>query len=136
MKKFISMFAFVAAIVLGAFTLASCGGDDDEEPAEKHTYKFEVTINSYVDQTRHDPEFIKIADEWKKESEAKLPSFTATEKEAEQIYKDKINEFDAPVKAKLKALRAQFNDDEHITFVITLSSEKITSWKLMEWKSR
>ncbi len=29
MKKFISMFAFAAAIVFGAFTLASCGDDDD-----------------------------------------------------------------------------------------------------------
>ncbi len=30
MKKFISMFAFVAVLVLGAFTLASCGDDDDD----------------------------------------------------------------------------------------------------------
>lgn len=30
MKKFVSMFAFMAALVLGAFTFASCGDDDDE----------------------------------------------------------------------------------------------------------
>lgn len=30
MKKFLAMFAFAAAIVLGAFTLASCGDDDDD----------------------------------------------------------------------------------------------------------
>lgn len=30
MKKFLSMFAFMAVLVLGAFTLASCGDDDDD----------------------------------------------------------------------------------------------------------
>ena len=89
----------------------------------------------HLDETRLDPEFIKIAEEWKRESEAKLPSFTATEKEAEKIFHNKMEEFDAPVKLKLMELRAKFNDDEFITFVVTLSSEKITSWKLMEWKS-
>lgn len=31
MKKFLSMFAFMAVLVLGAFTLASCGSDDDDD---------------------------------------------------------------------------------------------------------
>lgn len=30
MKKFLTMFAFAAAIVFGAFTLASCGDDDEK----------------------------------------------------------------------------------------------------------
>lgn len=45
MKKFISMFAFVAAIVLGAFTLASCGDDDDTPELNK--YKFSVEFKDF-----------------------------------------------------------------------------------------
>lgn len=47
MKKFISMFAFVAALVLGAFSFASCGGDDDDDqntPNAIITYKIEAYV--------------------------------------------------------------------------------------------
>ena len=47
MKKFLTMFAFAAAIVFGAFALASCGGDDDSDnPSAIITYKIETSINS------------------------------------------------------------------------------------------
>lgn len=41
------MFAFVAVFVLGAMTLASCGGDDDDNGnTPKNTYKIVCTIDS------------------------------------------------------------------------------------------
>lgn len=47
MKKFFSMFAFVAAIVLGALSIASCGNDDDDFGGNtKNVYKMEWTIES------------------------------------------------------------------------------------------
>lgn len=56
MKKFISMFAFAAMIVLGAFAFASCGGDDDNDdptptptptPTESSSYKFTVEVKNF-----------------------------------------------------------------------------------------
>lgn len=58
MKKFFTMFAFAAAIVLGAFTLASCGDDDVKTPeAEKFSFTFEGEINSTNPQTLSDPDW-------------------------------------------------------------------------------
>lgn len=47
------MFAFAAVLVLGAFALASCGGDDDDDPVvptptpseEGYSYQFTVEVN-------------------------------------------------------------------------------------------
>lgn len=45
MKKFISMFAFAAVLVLGAFAFASCGSDDDDKdnPSAIITFKIEAS---------------------------------------------------------------------------------------------
>ena len=59
MKKFLTMFAFVAAIVFGAFTLASCGGDDDDKynKEQKYSFTFEAEINSTKPETLNAPDW-------------------------------------------------------------------------------
>lgn len=62
MKKFLSMFAFAAAILFGTFVLASCGGKDDEiidYANVKHTY----TIVSEMYTSIQDPEIQKMVNE-------------------------------------------------------------------------
>ncbi len=40
------MFAFMAVLVLGAFTLASCGSDDDEPSAPTYHFKPQITFST------------------------------------------------------------------------------------------
>lgn len=51
MKKFISMFAFAAMIVLGAFAFASCGSDDEDDPTPTpeatNKYRFKVEVKDF-----------------------------------------------------------------------------------------
>lgn len=56
MKKFFSMFAFAAAIVLGIFTLASCG-DDDNTTEQRYSFTFEGEINSTKPETLNAPDW-------------------------------------------------------------------------------
>lgn len=48
MKKIFSMFAFVAIMILGAVTLASCDKNDDNtgNAGDKHTYTFVAEFNT------------------------------------------------------------------------------------------
>lgn len=63
MKKFLTMFAFAAAIVLGAFTLASCGGDDDDFNTT-HSFTLTGKFESNLASVRNNPDFQKeCADE-------------------------------------------------------------------------
>ena len=66
MKKFLTMFAFAAAIVFGAFTLASCGSDEEvkqydptTEPTTEETYLFtpEIKFNTENEATKEADEY-------------------------------------------------------------------------------
>lgn len=62
MKKILSMFAFVAAIVLGAFTLASCGGNDDDiTPEATYMFKPVITFNTENEATKQNPEYMLLS---------------------------------------------------------------------------
>ena len=80
MKKFLSMFAFAAAIVLGAFTLASCGNDDDEPSDPKHNYSLKVEMKtSLTDKKQTAEEYSQAV---KEEMEKFMTSREMTEREA------------------------------------------------------
>ena len=59
MKKFLSMFAFAAAIVLGAFTFVSCGDDDDDIFPVQEKYQFSLTaeLSSTKPEIVNNPDF-------------------------------------------------------------------------------
>lgn len=58
MKKFFSMFAFVAALVLGVITLASCGSDDDDySPLATHNFSFDTKLESDIASVRESEGF-------------------------------------------------------------------------------
>ncbi len=61
MKKFLTMFAFAAAIVFGAFTLASCG-DDEDGPNATHRFTLGGEFKSNLASVRENPEFKKDCD--------------------------------------------------------------------------
>lgn len=66
MKKFLSMFAFAAAIVLGAFALASCGDDDDIIPVEtKHHFTLNMELSSTNPEVLKDADFQKTVEDLK-----------------------------------------------------------------------
>lgn len=52
------MFAFAAAIVLGAFTLASCENDSDDINAN-HTFTLSCKFESNLESVRNNPDFQK-----------------------------------------------------------------------------
>lgn len=56
MKKFLSMFAFAAAIVFGAFTLASCG-DDEDDPNATHVFTLDAKMESNLASVRESEDF-------------------------------------------------------------------------------
>lgn len=59
MKKFLSMFAFAAAIVLGAFALASCGDDDEDGPNATHNFTLDGVFESNLASVRESEAFKK-----------------------------------------------------------------------------
>lgn len=57
MKKFLSMFAFAATIVLGAFSFVSCGDDDNIFPEQE---KFQFSLTAELTSTK--PEIVNNPD--------------------------------------------------------------------------
>lgn len=59
MKKILSMFAFAAVIVLGAFTLASCVKDEADDPNATHNFTLDAIMESNLASVRESAEFKK-----------------------------------------------------------------------------
>lgn len=58
MKKFFTMFAFVATLVLGVLTLASCDNDDDNDgPLATHNFSFDTKLESNLASVRESEDF-------------------------------------------------------------------------------
>lgn len=59
MKKYLSMFAFAAAIVFVAFTLASCVEEEEDGPNATHNFTITGIYESNLASVRENPEFQK-----------------------------------------------------------------------------
>lgn len=67
MKKLISMLAFVAAIAISTFCLASCTNDDDEGGRSTNRYTFEFKFETKNPEVAKDPECQKRMRDTEKE---------------------------------------------------------------------
>lgn len=85
MKKFLTMFAFAAAIVFGAFTLASCG-DDEDGPNATHKFTLDATMSSNLASVRESEDFkadnAALSDEIRKQFRDKGLEATMTDSQA------------------------------------------------------
>lgn len=128
MKKFLSIFAFAAAIVLGAFTLASCGNDDDDEDDVKHTFTYSAMLNSDNALTTAKPAFREKQQSLRILSEIGKQTFTATDKEAIATWEAIKNQYRDEMLGEVKLLCEEF-DDYQIYIEIGISRDG------MPWES-
>lgn len=119
MKKIFSMFAFVAIMILGAVTLASCDkNDDNTSTGTKHSYTFRAEYSS--DNLPKDS-IDKVNEFYKKvmENDSKLKPITCTESEASilwyNIETQGNSEMQAMVDEQAKALK-----DRTLAFTIKM----------------
>lgn len=108
MKKFISMFAFAAVLVLGAFALASCGDDDDDITPEPDPTPVYFPIESIEGHVVYDysPEAIELFNIVYEvtDFDGKKDVFTVTEPgRVEKTYKAKNITDEATVKLTVTA---------------------------------
>lgn len=83
MKKFLSMFAFVAALVLGALSCTSCSSSDDDDDKKEPTYKFkmELTFDTENEATKQNYSYTSMTNNLKRIFE-ESDAIELTEKEA------------------------------------------------------
>lgn len=110
MKKFISMFAFAAMIVLGAFTFASCGNDDDDEENVKHTFTYSAMLDSSNTVTTSKPAFREKQQSLRILSEIGKVTFTATDKEAKAKWEAVKDQYRDKMLDEVKLLCEEFDD--------------------------
>lgn len=134
MKKFISMFAFAAAIVLGAFALASCGNDDDEEENVKHTFAYSAMLNSDNPATTSNPAFIQKQQTLRILSEIGLEKFTATDKEAKATWDAVKAQYEDKMLDEVLKLCEEF-DDYKIYLQIGMTRDGMP-WQALVCRSR
>lgn len=86
MKKFFSMFAFAATLVLGVLTLASCDKDDDNGgPNATHNFTIDTKLESNLASVRESEDFkndkIAFSEEIRKQLKERglLPTMTDTQ---------------------------------------------------------
>lgn len=121
MKKFLTMFAFAAAIVFGAFALASCSSDDDELNV-KHKFTYLAMLNSDNADTRDNTAFKQKQQTLKILSEIGEQTFTATDKEAKVTWEEFKVKYEDKLLDEVKVLCEEFDDDQ-IYFKITISRD-------------
>lgn len=110
MKKFLSIFAFAAAIVLGVFTLASCGNNDEDEENVKHTFTYSAMLNSDNAATTTKPAFREKQQSLRLLSEIGKQTFTATDKEATATWEAIKNQYRDKMLDEVKLLCEEFDD--------------------------
>lgn len=120
------MFAFAAAIVLGAFTLASCGDDEEVGPNATHKFTLSGEFESNLASVRENPVFqedcIAAINELIPEIKNVGKSMTDTEavivwsqlrddRETKQLVQDKLDRVATKYKDRTLSLTIFFNRD-------------------------
>lgn len=138
MKKIISMFAFAAAIVMGAFTLVSCGDDEDDfTHTGKHHFTFEADLTSSKAEVLADADFQDAAkyvkEALKRRSEQK--DLYCTELQATIIFNNFINSDEWTDLVEKVTEAAKACDDPSMTLKLKMIKDGKTVHKEKEWKA-
>lgn len=134
MKKILTMFAFAAAIVLGAFTFASCDDDKNDPPVVIHEYGYSVSIKTKNELTLENPMFKELQKSTKEELEKDLNSFTGTDEMASALWDKTLELYNDKVFNTLQDFWAQFHDEGIFCEMIILRDGM--AWKTMVWKKK
>lgn len=125
MKKFLTMFAFAAAIVFGAFTLASCGDDEEEKtPEQKFSFTYEGEITSTKPETINAADWANARAEFSSRVKNSFQDFNVygTNLEADQAWINLLNsEVYTNLTTKLNEYAKSIND---LTISITIKMMK------------
>lgn len=88
------MFAFAAAIVFGAFTLASCGNDDDDNNSSNKKHIYTPAIEIITSKEEYKASAVKLSKELTQDLKDSLQFYEMelTEAEATRYWNKQMNE--------------------------------------------